>query len=126
METVGPASTQWQDYTGTVALDGEGPASTFLLDEANLDAAEWAVVGFNFFGAEPTQMATLYAVKRSVLTGHDGLPGLAADLGAVPVTAFDLPADRAVRALTHAFKQWNLVASYKGVAMSIEDERAAR
>ena len=126
MGPLGKATTQWQDYEGTIALDGEGPASTFLLDEANLDSEEWAVVGFDFFGAEHSQFTTLYVVQRSNSRSTTASRGWPMTKMAVPVVAYELPSDRAVKALTSAFKQWQFRATYKGVPVDVKEERTAR
>lgn len=122
---VGPVHTHYNDFSGTVALDDQ-PAENFLLEEAGLHPAEWALVGFELGGLGQTEHGTVYAVRRDLLQGHDGIRGVADDLGAVPVTAFKLPKDRALHALKHAFKEWVLSATYKGVAVKVEKTESAR
>lgn len=107
----GPASVQYDDWHGTVALDN--PDDVHELERiAGIDHEQWTVCGMSIFGGEGVGVAaSVLAVRRNLVGQFDDWARVTAgNGGAVPVTEFDLPSGTAL-GLLQRFKRWTLHAT---------------
>jgi hypothetical protein len=105
---LGPASTRFNDYIGTVAADDveaikDRPS---LYELALIDRDRFTIVGIDLNVDGPAN-ATVYAVDR---TEHEvGAPadiaGLGETRGEIPVLPFDVPEPNVEEFMRHAFRR---------------------
>jgi hypothetical protein len=107
-QVLGPASTRFNDYIGTVAADDveaikDRPS---LYELALIDRDRFTIVGIDLNVDGPAN-ATVYAVDR---TEHEvGAPadiaGLGETQGEIPVLPFDVPEPNVEEFIRHAFRR---------------------
>jgi hypothetical protein len=105
---LGPASTNFNDYLGTVAAD-DAEAVRYepsLYELANLDRDRYTILAVDLT-VEGRTTATVYAIDR--VEHPDALPSEIAEpsqsQGDVPVVRFDLPEASAEEFIRHAFSK---------------------
>ena len=114
MTRLGPAAVRYNDFKGTVALDGQGGAlEDFIYDAAGLNHEEWTVVGFEVGASEGGFYGRVFAVPTTEVALVGGIPGLGDGNGVIPVSAHDM-LDEQAEAFLSKFKRWNVIATYKG------------
>ena len=130
LELFEPASVQYDDMTGTAALDFEMDGRRRLLELAGVNPDEWSVCAVELYGGERLTGGSILAVSRALVAQYEDWHRVAAERdGRVPVTRFALPSER-TDTLVGAFKRWSVHAMAKGIGelgiqLEIEDNRVA-
>jgi hypothetical protein len=104
---LGPASTNFNDYLGTVAADDTEALmyEPSLYELADLDRDRYTVLAVDL-RVEGRTTATVYAIDR--VEHPDALPSEIAERGQsqdIPVVPFDLPEASAEEFIRHAFSR---------------------
>ena len=104
-EPLGPASTTFNDWTGTVALDKPDRNRDHIYEIAGIDRDQWVIVAIELGGAYEAEKMRELAHRESAKTGP------------VPVARRSIPRhasrdDIAFRLLTE-FKGWGIIFRFK-------------
>jgi hypothetical protein len=105
---LGPASTRFNDYIGTVAADDaevikDRPS---LYELAQIDRDRYTIVGIDLTVDGPTT-ATIYAIDRieQAVARQAEIVEAGDSWGEISVTPFDIPEPNVEDFLTHAFRR---------------------
>jgi hypothetical protein len=105
---LGPASTNFNDYLGTVAADDAVAIKDVpsLYELAQIDRDRYTIVAVDLTVDGPTT-ATVYAFDRieHAISLHAEIVELGRSPGEVPVVPFDLPEPSVEEFIRHAFKR---------------------
>jgi hypothetical protein len=138
---LGPASTNFNDYVGTVAADDAAAVMDVpsLYELAQIDRDRYNVVAVDLTVDGPTT-ATVYVFDRieHAISLHAEIVELGRSRGEVPVVPFDLPEPSVKEFIRHAFKRISvrlvtqtlpdqvLVVAEPGSAQDIESQDTER
>ena len=105
---LGPASTDFNDYVGTVAADDADAVRDrpSLYELAEIDRDRYTILAVDLKVDGPVT-ATVYAIDRveHAVTLHGEIIELGRSRGEVPVVPFDLPEPNVEDFIRHAFKR---------------------
>jgi hypothetical protein len=105
---LGPASTNFNDYVGTVAADDANAIMDrpSLYELAHIDRDRYTIVAVDLT-VDGTTTVTVYAFDRIEhgISLHAEIIELSRSRGEVPVVPFDLPAPNVEEFIRHAFKR---------------------
>jgi hypothetical protein len=105
-QVLGPASTRFNDYTGTVAADDAEAIKDrpSLYELAMIDRDRFTIVGIDLNVDDPIT-ATVYAVDRAEQAAREsvGTAELGKAGGEIPVFPFDIPEPKVEDFMRHAF-----------------------
>jgi hypothetical protein len=105
---LGPASTNFNDYVGTVAADDADAVMDrpSLYELAHIDRDRYTIVAVDLT-VDGTTTVTVYAFDRIEhgISLHAEIIELSRGRGEVPVVPFDLPAPNVGEFIRHAFKR---------------------
>ncbi len=118
---LGPASTDFNDYVGTVAADDADAVRDrpSLYELAQIDRDRYTIVAVDLKVDGPVT-ATVYAIDRieNAITLHGEIIELGRRRGEVPVVPFDLPEPSVEDFIRRAFKR----ISVRFVAQDLRDQ----
>jgi hypothetical protein len=105
---LGPASTRFNDYVGTVAADDaevvlDRPS---LYELAHIERDRYTIVGIEL-NVDTSTTATVYAIDRTeyAISGQDEIVELGRSRGEIPVAAVDISEPHVEEFIKHAFKR---------------------
>jgi hypothetical protein len=105
---LGPATTNFNDYVGTVAADDAEAVldQPSLYELAQIDRDRYTILAIDLKVDGPVR-ATVYAIDRVVhgITLHAEIADLGQRDGEIPVVRFDLPEPNVDDFIRHAFKR---------------------
>jgi hypothetical protein len=105
---LGPASTNFNDYVGTVAADDAEAVLDLpsLYELAQIDRDRYTILAIDLKVDGPTT-ATVYAIDRAEhgISLHAEIAELAKGEGEIPVVQFPLPDATVEEFIRHAFKR---------------------
>ena len=105
---LGPASTRFNDYIGTVAADDAEAIKDrpSLYELAQIDRDRFTIVGIDLKVDGPTA-ATVYAIdrKEQAVARPDEIVELGKSQGKIPVRPFDVPKPNVEDFIRHAFRR---------------------
>lgn len=104
---LGPASATWNDYLGTAAADDAAVVAhqPSLYELAAIDRDRWMILSLDVNRTAASTTVTVYAIDKAEhhIVKTADLDALGEAAGALPVTAFVLPAESAEQFLDNAF-----------------------
>lgn len=125
-EVLGSASSQYEDFFGSAALDSSDAWDELYL-LASLDPKEWTIIAVTIAGGrvgmgDLSSYASVLAVNRSVVDRFEDSEEVARKYhGRIPVVRIWLDVDQSgLRLLEHVFKRWALHAVVRSVAGKYE------
>ncbi|CAN3701135.1 MULTISPECIES: hypothetical protein [unclassified Microbacterium] len=126
-EVVEPAGTQYDDFRGTAAADGHGPALTELAEAVGLDLDRYMLVGVQFGHSQlrGRDGLTLFAVDREQLGGLT-LAEYSTRHGEIPVTDFLVHELRALDVLSRGLKRFKVQLISRAVPEDVPLRRISR
>jgi hypothetical protein len=105
---LGPATTNFNDYVGTVAADDAEAVvdRPSLYELAQIDRDRYTILAIDLTVDGPVT-ATVYAIDRVVhgISLHAAIAELGESLGEIPVVQFNLPAPSVEEFISHAFRR---------------------
>ena len=105
---LGPASTRFNDYVGTVAADDAEAVldRPSLYELAHIDRDRYTIVGIEL-NVDSSTTATVYAIDRTgyAISGQDEIVELGRSRGEIPVAAVDISEPQVEEFIEHAFKR---------------------
>lgn len=107
-QVLGPASTRFNDYIGTVAADDAEAIKDrpSLYELAHIDRDRFTIVGIDLKVDGPAT-ATVYAIDRieQAVLRQAEIVELGETAGEIPVVPFDIPEPNAEDFIRHAFRR---------------------
>lgn len=105
---LGPATTNFNDYVGTVAADDAEAVvdRPSLYELAQIDRDRYTILAIDLTVDGPVT-ATVYAIDRVVhgISLHAAIAELGESLGEIPVVQFNLPAPNVEEFISYAFRR---------------------
>jgi hypothetical protein len=130
-EEVGPANTQYTDWTGTTAMDGDADFGR-MYDLCGIGRDEWWIVGVSIYREQGFSSLTVYAVPTAEAPDYEHLQELGQQHnGKLPVTEFRLDEVDAWEFIDKSFKRFHVVATLRkqivdqGMGLIVTAERSA-